>query len=707
MNSLLSRLSIRAKLATVMGSLGLLLLAFAALGFTTSLRDSNASRLVVSMTSIGEQLFEAMLSARLERGALLGGLSSDAPADVALRDRIGTARRASDEALARAMAELAVEGTAVAPVAERLARARDGVAALRSQIDAALGLPRAQRPAEAAAEAPRATQAYLDALIAAHDEVIGRVRLISNRVDETLAVKYDAWAARLAGGLMTLHVEGALARGGTLQAADIVAMAELRGRASGAWARINAAAARPGLGETLVAAIRRANEVFPAAFVAHLDEVAKSLEAGRPTMTLVELQRRNTTMLNSVADVVRASLGEAVGIARAEAESRQRALLVDGVTLGFAVALLAIGHLVVTRDVTGPMARMADQVGRIAGGDLQLAVEGTGRGDEVGTLARAVEVFKRNAADRMRLEETSAADQAARLERAERLAALLHGFEGKVRHTVEALGGAVRQLQGTARSMAGTAEGTLSQAGAVTSAAEQTSANVQTVAAAEELSASIAEITRQVAQSSKAAGQAVDETRRTDEVVHSLAEGAQKIGEVMRLITDIAAQTNLLALNATIEAARAGEAGKGFAVVAGEVKNLAAQTARATEEIAAQIGAMQSATGDAVGAIQAISARIGEVSEIASAIAAAVEEQGAATAEIARNVQQAAQGTQNVTGAIGGVSRAASEASAASGEVLASAEELSRHAGNLDQEVGGFLRDVAAIEPGARDRCAA
>ncbi|MDO9714386.1 methyl-accepting chemotaxis protein [Paracraurococcus lichenis] len=322
--------------------------------------------------------------------------------------------------------------------------------------------------------------------------------------------------------------------------------------------------------------------------------------------------------------------------------------------------------------------------------------------DEIGDLARALDECRTGLQRADALAAEQAAEQTARAARAERLAALLRGFEAKVRRTVEVLGAAVSQLQGTARTMSGTAEDTLERAGAVAAAAEQTSANVQTVAAAaEELSASIAEITRQVSQSAKVAGQAVAEARHTDEVVRGLAEGAQRIGEVMRLITTIAGQTNLLALNATIEAARAGEAGKGFAVVASEVKNLAAQTAKATEEIAAQVGAMQSATGDAVGAIQAIGARIGEVSEIAATIAAAVEEQGSATAEIARSVQQAAAGTQSVSGAIGAVSRAAGEARTTAGQVATASEELAQQAKTLDQEVGEFLSNVAKVE-GAR-----
>jgi methyl-accepting chemotaxis protein len=270
-------------------------------------------------------------------------------------------------------------------------------------------------------------------------------------------------------------------------------------------------------------------------------------------------------------------------------------------------------------------------------------------------------------------------------------------FEAKVGSLVSMLSSGATELQATAQSMSATATQTNQQATTVAAAAEEASAGVQTVAAAaEELTSSIHEIGRQVAQSAKITAKAVEDARRTDTIVRALADGAQKIGDVVQLITNIAAQTNLLALNATIEAARAGDAGKGFAVVASEVKSLATQTARATEEIGAQIAQIQSATGEAVKAIKAIGATIDEVNVIASNIASAVEEQGAATAEIARNVQQTAASTQEVTAIIAGVSRAANDTGAAAGQVLGAASDLSRQAEQLTNEVNNFVVGVRA-----------
>jgi methyl-accepting chemotaxis protein len=272
------------------------------------------------------------------------------------------------------------------------------------------------------------------------------------------------------------------------------------------------------------------------------------------------------------------------------------------------------------------------------------------------------------------------------------LAALGTDFQGKVGQLVAVLAESSRALEGTAQSMASTADVTTSQAATVAAAAEEASASVQTVAAsAEELTSSIGEISRQVTQSAHITGKAVQEARRTDAIVRALSEGADKIGQVVDLITNIAGQTNLLALNATIEAARAGEAGRGFAVVASEVKSLAQQTARATEEIGAQIAQVQSATNDAVEAIRGITGTIEEVSSIAATIAAAVEEQGAATAEIARNVQQVSVSTQEVTSNITGVSQAAHQAGVAVSHVLGNANDVSNQASRLSSEVDNFV----------------
>ena len=347
--------------------------------------------------------------------------------------------------------------------------------------------------------------------------------------------------------------------------------------------------------------------------------------------------------------------------------------------------------------IARPIRLTAETVDRLATGDLEVAVVGAERKDEIGLLARSLEVFKRNALESRRLAAEREAERQAKEQRAEHLASIVKDFEARISAMVSGLSAGSTELETTARSMSETAERTNRQATIVASASEEASTGVQTAAAAaEELSVSIQEITRQVAQSSSITEKAVADAQRTDSIVRQLADGADKIGQVIGLITSIAGQTNLLALNATIEAARAGDAGKGFAVVASEVKNLANQTAKATDEIGAQISAIQGATKEAVSAIQGIVNTITQISSIATSIAAAVGEQGAATGEIARNVQQTAAAAQDVSNNISGVTMAANDTGAAATQVLSSAGDLSKQAEELTERVHSFLTDVRA-----------
>ena len=375
----------------------------------------------------------------------------------------------------------------------------------------------------------------------------------------------------------------------------------------------------------------------------------------------------------------------------------------ESATIVFIVALTGIALLVstligwfITTGITRPLGLLRGTMLALAEGKLDVDVPGARRKDEIGAMAAAVEVFKLNAIEVSRMTAERETAEAART-RASDLQALILAFETKAGELVGSVSSAATRLRSTARSMTGTMGQTTEQARSVSTAAGQASANVQTVAAsAEELIASIGEISRQMAQSSRIAGQAVKDAKRTDEVVRALAEGARKIGDIVVLINNIAGQTNLLALNATIEAARAGDAGKGFAVVASEVKNLATQTAKATEDISQQITRIQADTEEAVMSIKGIGSIINEISTIAVAISASVEEQGAATQEIARGAQQAAAGTRDVAANIDGVSEGASSTSTAASQVLDVAGEMLARAGQLDSEVRHFLAGVKA-----------
>jgi methyl-accepting chemotaxis protein len=358
------------------------------------------------------------------------------------------------------------------------------------------------------------------------------------------------------------------------------------------------------------------------------------------------------------------------------------------------VALLAGAFLV--GSIGRPIHAMTEALRRLAANDMAVTIPARGRDDEIGRMAAAVMVLRdsllngeRLHAEQERLRTDAAATAKAALRR------MADGFEGRVGALIGQIANGASGLETTARGLTGTAERTNAQAGSVAAAAEQASTGVNTVAAAaEQLTSSIGEISRQVAQSAKMTSQAVSAAQRTDTIVRALADGAQKIGDVVGLISSIAGQTNLLALNATIEAARAGDAGKGFAVVASEVKSLASQTARATEEIGAQIQQIQSATQDAVAAISGITGAVEEVSGIATSIASAVEQQGAAAAEVARNVQQTAQATREVASGIAEVSAAASDTGGAAGQLLGAVGQLTGQTAQLSQEVSGFLAEV-------------
>jgi methyl-accepting chemotaxis protein len=436
-----------------------------------------------------------------------------------------------------------------------------------------------------------------------------------------------------------------------------------------------------------------------------LADRVKSAEIDRAKAEETKTRMLETSVF-ATAGETGARIGDAVIMGTEYTARRQTELLAEldrvatiALVVGMLVVLVLIGSAVFSAlTIARPLRRIGEVLLELANGNKAVAIPFTDRGDEVGDNARAAHTFKDNLIriERMEAEQKNQEAVAAKRRKAEMIK-LADAFQAAVGGIVNTVSTAAHQLEAAAGTLTGTAEQTQELSGMVAAASEEASTNVGAVAsAAEQMSASVLEVSRQVHDSSRIAGEAVQQAERTDARINELLTAAGRIGDVVRLINAIAEQTNLLALNATIEAARAGESGRGFAVVASEVKALAAQTAKATDEIGTQITGMQAATHDSVGAIKEIGATITRISNIATTIAATIEEQGAATSEIARNVNEAAKGTAEVAARITEVNRGAGATGSASAQVLASARSLSLQSRNLKAEVENFLNTVRA-----------
>jgi methyl-accepting chemotaxis protein len=651
-------------------------------------RSAEAATRVVSAVQRAQTAFVT------ESGLLLAASLSAQPD----RDALQRGGRTTDELLSAARLSLVASG-GDARQAEEAAAA---LAGLRRQLEALLGKPPAERDPAFGREVLAQRVAWGERLAtlaeAAARQAVGNAPQLATVID----IAMEAVAMREAAGRRNLMMNSWVA-GQAIPLDDYVTAERLTGRVEQAWGAIRLQLAMlrdaPAL-QAAAATLRQAYEGRDAPNWYRLLAWGRARATGTAPAwheTVAAFRAWSVPAQAEILVLRDAALDQVLADSAALA-SASRAWVGAALALVLLALLATLGSAaLLLRRVLRPLQAVTGAVEGIAAGDLQRAVPGLGRGDELGKMAAAVETLRIASLDREAMAASRLAERAAKAEQAERLGALVQGFEAEAAEMLRTVAAAATELDATAGAMIATARQGTTRAAAVASASGQASANVQAVAASvEELSVSIAEVAQQVGAGAAVARRAAGHARGTDATVQSLAQAAGRIGEMVRLIGDIAGQTNLLALNATIEAARAGEAGKGFAVVASEVKALAGQTARATEEIGAQIAAMQGETARTVEAIATIARTVEEIDTTSAAIAAATEQQAAATREIGRAVAEAASGTSDAAEHAAGMREEAERTGASAGDLRQASGELARQAETMRGTVGAFLERLRA-----------
>jgi len=696
---MLNRLTVSALLKTV-----ILTTAFCVvIGFSLNAWDcwsrlQQTGRIAV-IADASANLFKAMHNLRTDRATTNRLLNSDQPVDSDIDKYLRNIRDTQMPAIANALAllpsiEFAQQGTLV-PELDRLFKT---LTAEQKEFWDEMAKPKASRRLALAKEYMETTRGLLETLDKLSASLAAAVNHQDATIDQLLAIKQIAWLLRNTGGEASLLVSTGLAAGKVTPETH-QKYVKFVGGTEIAWNALELTASGMQLPPALAAAMAATKTAyFEPQYLALRDRLLSTLMAGeKPELTANQWSPITVGRLAAAVKVAEAALDAAKDYTAVQHSAALRSLLVQLALLALAFGLTVAAMMAVGRRVIKPLHNMRDAMLKVAAGDLAVDTGYGERRDEIGALAGALETFKLQAQDKLRIEQQERERNAGAAARQKAIEAYVGEFESMVRQSLQQLGDASSQMRTTSSGLSAVSRQTNARVQVAEKASGDASASVESVASAsEELSASINEISQQAAHAAGIAGRAVNQARETDGTVQGLAKSAGRIGEVIGLINTIAAQTNLLALNATIEAARAGEAGRGFAVVASEVKSLASQTAKATDEISEQIADIQKVAGEAIDAIKGIGSIITEVNEVATAIAAAVQEQGAATQEITRNTQQAAQGTKNVSDNITGVKTDADAAAAAADNVKSASEMLESQSQQLGNQVTDFLGKIRA-----------